>query len=120
MVRRNTLLHVLEEKMKKNKTKKDLRVEQKRLVKWLRVIIVLCIAIIVIEAGYIGISYYNRTKSIVYTDTLNSFKETKDGYLVAGNSDFMISILVDGTCISLLPPIAITGHWTVAMSARGE
>ena len=74
--------------MKKNKTKKDLRVEQKRLVKWLRVIIVLCIAIIAIEVGYIGLSYYNRSKSIIYTDTLNSFKETKDGYLVVGNSDF--------------------------------
>ena len=72
--------------MKKNK--KELKVEQKKLVKWLRVIIVLCIAIIVIEAGYIGISYYNRTKSIVYTDTLNSFKEIDDGYLVVGNSDF--------------------------------
>ena len=74
--------------MKKNKTKKDLRVEQKRLVKWLRVIIVLCIAIIAIEVCYIGLSYYNRSKSIIYTDTLNSFKETKDGYLVVGNSDF--------------------------------
>ena len=72
--------------MKKNK--KELKVEQKKLVKWLRVIIVLCIAIIVIEVGYIGISYYNRTKSIVYTDTLNSFKEIDDGYLVVGNSDF--------------------------------
>ena len=72
--------------MKKNK--KELKVEQKKLVKWLRVIIVLCIAIIVIEACYIGLSYYNRTKSIVYTDTLNSFKETDDGYLVVGNSDF--------------------------------
>ncbi len=72
--------------MKKNK--KELKVEQKRLIKWLRVIIVLCIAIIVIEAGYIGISYYNRTKSVIYTDTLNSFKEIDDGYLVVGNSDF--------------------------------
>ena len=72
--------------MKKNK--KELKVEQKRLVKWLRVIIVLCIAIIVIEIGYIGLSYYNRTKSVVYTDTLNSFKEIDDGYLVVGNSDF--------------------------------
>ena len=72
--------------MKKNK--KELKVEQKRLIKWLRIIIVLCIAIIVIEAGYIGISYYNRTKSVIYTDTLNSFKEIDDGYLVVGNSDF--------------------------------
>ncbi len=72
--------------MKNNK--KELKVEPKKLVKWLRVIIILCIAIIVIEVCYIGISYYNRTKSIVYTDTLNSFKEIDDGYLVVGNSDF--------------------------------
>ena len=72
--------------MKKNK--KELKVEQKKLVKWLRVIIVLCIAIIVIEVGYIGLSYYNRVNSVIYTDTLNSFKETDDGYLVVGNSDF--------------------------------
>ena len=72
--------------MKKNK--KELKIEQKKLVKWLRVIIVLCIAIIVIEVGYIGLSYYNRVNSVIYTDTLNSFKETDDGYLVVGNSDF--------------------------------
>ena len=74
--------------MKKDKNKKDLRVEQKRIVKWLRVIIVLCIAIIVIELGYIGLSYYNKSKAVIHTDTLNSFKEVSDGYLVVGNSDF--------------------------------
>ena len=73
--------------MKKNK-KNNLGPDQKRIVKWLRVIIVLCIAIIVIELGYIGLSYYNRSKSIIYSDTLNSFDKVKDGYLVAGNSDF--------------------------------
>ena len=72
--------------MKKNK--KELRKDQKRIVKWLKVIIILCIAIIVVELGYILLSYYNRTQSIVYTDTLNSFKEVDDGYLVVGNSDF--------------------------------
>lgn len=72
--------------MKKNK--KELKKDQKRIVKWLKVIIILCIAIIVVELGYILLSYYNRTQSIVYTDTLNSFKETDDGYLVVGNSDF--------------------------------
>lgn len=74
--------------MKNNKKEKKLKVEHKRLVKWLRVIIVLCIAIIVVEVGYIGLSYYNRKNSIVYTDTLNSFKKIDDGYLVVGNSDF--------------------------------
>ena len=69
------------------KTKKNV-VDTKRMVKWLRIIIILCITIIAIEIGYIGLSYYNRAKSIVYTDTLNSFKETSDGYLVVGNSDF--------------------------------
>ena len=74
--------------MKNKKKEKKLKVEHKRLVKWLRVIIVLCIAIIVVEVGYIGLSYYNRKNSIVYTDTLNSFKKIDDGYLVVGNSDF--------------------------------
>ncbi len=74
--------------MKKNKSKRELKQDQKKVVKWLKVIIVLCIAIIVIELGYIGLSYYNRNKSIIYTDTLNSFEKVSDGYLVAGNSDF--------------------------------
>ena len=74
--------------MKKNKNKRELKKDQRKVVKWLRVIIVLCIAIIVIELGYIGLSYYNRNKSIIYTDTLNSFEKVNDGYLVVGNSDF--------------------------------
>ena len=52
--------------MKKNK--KDLKKDQKRIVKWLKVVIILCIAIIVVELGYILLSYYNRTQSIIYTD----------------------------------------------------
>ena len=70
------------------KNKKKLNSDQKRIVKWLKVIIVLCIAIIVLELGYILLSYYNRSNSIVYTDTLNSFKEVDNGYIVVGNSDF--------------------------------
>ena len=73
--------------MKKNKGK-NINSDQKNIVKWLRVIIVLCIAIIVIELGYIGLSYYIRSKSIIYSDTLNNFSKVNDGYLVAGNSDF--------------------------------
>ena len=73
--------------MKKNKGK-SINSDQKNIVKWLRVIIVLCIAIIVIELGYIGLSYYIRSKSIIYSDTLNNFSKVNDGYLVAGNSDF--------------------------------
>ena len=70
------------------KNKKKLNSDQKRIVKWLKVIIVLCIVIIVLELGYILLSYYNRSNSIVYTDTLNSFKEVDNGYIVVGNSDF--------------------------------
>ena len=73
--------------MKKNR-KKRINTDQKKIVKWLRVIIVLCIAIIVIELGYIGLTYYNRSQSIIYSDTLNSFDEVSSGYIVAGNSDF--------------------------------
>ena len=67
--------------MKKNKGK-NINSDQKNIVKWLRVIIVLCIAIIVIELGYIGLSYYIRSKSIIYSDTLNNFSKVNDGYLL--------------------------------------
>ena len=77
------------------KNKKKLNSDQKRIVKWLKVIIVLCIAIIVLELGYILLSYYNRSNSIVYTDTLNSFKEVDNGYIVVGNSDFKKSYFND-------------------------
>ncbi len=73
--------------MKKNK-KNTLNPEQRSIVKWLKVIIGLCVAIIVIELGYIVLTYYNRSKSIIYSDTLNSFDKVSDGYLVVGNSDF--------------------------------
>ncbi len=74
--------------MRKNKNKRELTSEQKKLVKLLKVVVVLCIAIIVVELLYIGLSYYNRKQAVVYTDTLNSFDKVSDGYLVVGNSDF--------------------------------
>ncbi len=70
--------------MKKNKLEKG----QQKLVKWLRIIIVLCIAIVVVELAYIGLKFYSNNKNIVYTDTLNSFDKIDDGYIVVGNSDF--------------------------------
>lgn len=72
--------------MKRNK--KQLKYEQARIVKWLRVVVVLCIAIIVIELGFILLSYIRRSNAIIYTDSLNSFESVDDGYLVVGNSDF--------------------------------
>ena len=71
--------------MRKNK---KLSNDQKKIIRWLRVIIVLCIVIIVLELLYIGLNYYNRKNSIVYIDSLNSFEKVSDGYLVAGSSDF--------------------------------
>ncbi len=70
------------------KNKKNLNFDQKRLIKWLKVVICLCLVIILLDLGYIGISFYNKRKNIVYTDSLNSFKKVSDGYLVVGNSDF--------------------------------
>ena len=70
------------------KNKRVLKKDQRVIVKWLRVIIVLCIATIVIELGYIGLSYYNRSNATTYVDSLNSFEVVDDGYLIVGNSDF--------------------------------
>ena len=74
--------------MKKKDNKKKLSFEQKKIVKWLRVIIILCITIIVLELGYLGINIYLNNKSIRYADTLNDFKQIDDYYVVAGSSDF--------------------------------
>lgn len=74
--------------MKNKKNKKVLKSDQKKLIRVLKVIIVLCILIVVVELAYIGLRIYNNNQSIIYTDTLNSFKNVDDGYLVVGNSDF--------------------------------
>ena len=68
--------------------KKKLNKDQKRIIKWLRVIICLCVAIIFLEVLFICITYYNKQKNIVYKDVLNSFTEVDDGYISSGNSDF--------------------------------
>lgn len=70
------------------KKQKKLSIEQKKLVKWLRVIIVLCIIAIVLELGYIGVRIYINSKSVVYVDTLNNYEQVDDGYIAVGNSDF--------------------------------
>ena len=70
------------------KNKKDVKKDSKRIVRLLKFIVILCVIIIVLELGFMAITYYNKEQSIVYTDTLNSFKKVDDGYLVVGNSDF--------------------------------
>ena len=70
------------------KNKKEVKKDKVRISKWLKIVIILCIIIIFFELAFIAITYYNNEQSVVYTDTLNSFKESKDGYLVVGNSDF--------------------------------
>ena len=70
------------------KNKKEVKKDKVRIAKWLKIVIILCIIIIFFELAFIAITYYNNEQSVVYTDTLNRFKESKDGYLVVGNSDF--------------------------------
>ena len=84
--------------MKNKKKEKKLKVEHKRLVKWLRVIIVLCIAIIVVEVGYIGLSYYYWYNSFVYTDTLylTNLELSQDESIrnaISDGNDICISIM---------------------------
>ena len=59
-----------------------------RTLKWLRVVICICIAIVVIELIYIGIKAYTNNKNLVYVDALNTLKKDDNDYIVAGNSDF--------------------------------
>ena len=72
--------------MRKNKN--GVKKDKKKITKWLKIVIILCIIIIVFDLAVIAITYYNKEQAVVYTDTLNSFKQIDDGYLVVGNSDF--------------------------------
>ena len=71
-----------------SKEKRKLSKDQQRIFKWLKVIILICIAIIVLEVIYIIFGIYNRNNNVQGIDTLNSFKEVSSGYIVAGNSNF--------------------------------
>ena len=62
--------------------------KNKKLLKWLKFLVVVCIAIIVVEGIYIGVKIYQANNNTVYVDTLSSIEKLKDGYLGSGSSDF--------------------------------
>ena len=73
--------------MKKQKTKKKIT-DQAKLVKGLKLLVVLCIAIIVCELAFIGLKIYKRQQATVYVDTFAKVLKIKNGYLGVGSSDF--------------------------------
>ena len=62
--------------------------KNKKLLKWLKFLVIVCVAIIVVEGLYIGVKIYQSKNNTVYVDTLGSIVELKDGYLGTGSSDF--------------------------------
>ena len=62
--------------------------KNKKLLKWLKFLVIVCVAIIVVEGLYIGAKIYQGKNNTVYVDTLGSIVELKDGYLGTGSSDF--------------------------------
>ena len=62
--------------------------KNKKLLKWLKFLVVVCIAIIVVEGIYIGVKIHQANNNTVYVDTLSSIEKLKDGYLGSGSSDF--------------------------------
>lgn len=62
--------------------------KNKKLLKWLKFLVIVCIAIIVVEGIYIGVKIYQANNNTVYVDTLSSIEKLKDGYLGSGSSDF--------------------------------
>lgn len=72
-------------------SKKKLSKEQVNIIKWLKLLIVLCITIIVLEGVYIGLKIYKNSKNTVYVETLATAKKVDDGYLSVGSSDFKYS-----------------------------
>ena len=55
--------------------------KNKKLLKWLKFLVIVCVAIIVVEGLYIGVKIYQSKNNTVYVDTLGSIVELKDGYL---------------------------------------
>ena len=62
--------------------------KNKKLLKLLKFLVIVCVAIIVVEGLYIGVKIYQSKNNTVYVDTLGSIVELKDGYLGTGSSDF--------------------------------
>ena len=62
--------------------------KNKKLLKWLKFLVIVCIAIIVVEGIYIVVKIYQANNNTVYVDTLSSIEKLKDGYLGSGSSDF--------------------------------
>ena len=62
--------------------------KNKKLLKWLKFLVIVCIAIIVVEGIYIGVKIHQANNNTVYVDTLSSIEKLKDGYLGSGSSDF--------------------------------
>ena len=62
--------------------------KNKKLLRWLKFLVIVCIAIIVVEGIYIGVKIYQSNNNTVYVDTLSSIEKLKDGYLGSGSSDF--------------------------------
>lgn len=62
--------------------------KNKKILKWLKFLVIVCVAIIVVEGIYIGVKVYQSKNNTVYVDTLGSIVELKDGYLGTGSSDF--------------------------------
>lgn len=62
--------------------------KNKKLLRWLKFLVIVCIAIIVVEGIYIGVKIYQANNNTVYVDTLSSIEKLKDGYLGSGSSDF--------------------------------
>ena len=72
------------EKIPKEKKNPD----QKTILKWLKLVIVLCVLIIVVEIVFIGLKIYQRNQNVVSVDTFSSLAQISDGYLGVGSSDF--------------------------------
>ena len=67
---------------KKKKTSQD------KMVKRLKIVVIICILVLLIEGIYIGIKVYQTEKNSVYVDTISGALRTSDGYVVVGSSDF--------------------------------
>lgn len=65
--------------------------DQRKIVKWLKLVIVLCVLILVVEVVFIILKAYQNSQNQIYIDTFGSVEKIDDGYLGVGSSDFHYS-----------------------------
>ncbi len=74
--------------VKQKKLEKTTSAKKDRTIKILKIMIVLCVIVLLVEGIYIAYKALTNEKGQSYIDTLGAMEKIKDGYIAVGSSDF--------------------------------